>query len=94
MYCQDLKTSLDKMKHELVVEIKKVLVEQLNAPQAREWLSETEAREYLGVCKSTLQTYRREGIIPFSQIKSKIYFKRTDLEAHLDRYYTRKRRSS
>lgn len=41
----------------------------------------------LNVSSRTWQTYRDSGEIPFIQLGGKIWVKRKDLEAFLDRYY-------
>lgn len=44
----------------------------------------------LGVCPRTWQGYRDNKEIPFIQFGSKIWVKRTDLEAFLNKYYITK----
>ena len=41
----------------------------------------------LMISKRTLQTYRDRGILPFSQISRKIYYKASDIDEYLDRHY-------
>jgi excisionase family DNA binding protein len=41
----------------------------------------------LGVSAKTWQTYRDERRIPFSQFGRKIYVKRADLEAFMEKHY-------
>jgi len=43
----------------------------------------SDACEYLQVCKRTLQKYRDEGMINFSQVVDKIYFHKSDIDAFL-----------
>ncbi len=52
-------------------------------PQNR-WLTNAEACEFLQVTPRTTQNYRDKGIISFSQVGSKIYYKQSDLENHLE----------
>jgi excisionase family DNA binding protein len=40
----------------------------------------------LGVSKRTLQKYRDNGLITFSQIRGKIYFRKQDLEEFMERH--------
>ncbi len=54
---------------------------------SEEWISNPEAAEMLHVTLRTLQNYRDNGILPFSQVGSKIYYKISDLEEHLDSHY-------
>ena len=56
-------------------------------PLSENWLDIPETCELLKVSKRTLQAYRDEGILPFSQIGGKIYFRASDIEAHLIKHY-------
>jgi len=47
------------------------------------WLDVSETCQVLKVSKRTLQHYRDNGILPFSQISGKIYFRAADIEEHL-----------
>ena len=51
------------------------------------WLDNDEAAALLKVTKRTLQTYRDEGEIAFSQKGSKIYYRSTDIEEFLLRHH-------
>jgi excisionase family DNA binding protein len=44
----------------------------------------------LGISLKTWQTYRDKGQIPFIQLGSKIWVKRSDIEAFMDSHYIRK----
>jgi hypothetical protein len=52
-----------------------------------QWIDSSKIPELLGVSRKTWQTYRDNRIIPFSQIGSKIYVKREDLELYLASHY-------
>ena len=41
----------------------------------------------LGISQKTWQTYRDKRLIPFSQIGSKIFVKRADLEKFMESHY-------
>lgn len=71
-------------------EIKDLL--QLKQPvnDSPKWISKLEACKRLNVCSKTLDTYLKKGTIPFTQFKSKIYIKTTDIEGHLEKYYVTK----
>lgn len=56
-------------------------------PMNPAWLDIQETCQLLKISKRTLQAYRDNGILPFSQIGGKIYFRVTDIEAHLNRHY-------
>ena len=51
------------------------------------WLDGPEACRFLKISSRTLQNYRDKGILPFSQIGSKIYFKQSDIENMLIKHY-------
>lgn len=56
-------------------------------PLKERWLDIQEACFVLKISKRTMQKYRVEGILSFSQINGKIYFKAVDLEEHLNKNY-------
>ena len=51
------------------------------------WMDIQEVCFLLRISKRTLQGYRDQGILPFSQINGKIYFKAKDIEDHLQNNY-------
>lgn len=53
------------------------------------WLDIQETCLLLKISKRTLQSYRDNGILPFSQIGGKIYFRATDIEEHLQKHYVK-----
>ena len=55
-------------------------------PSEKEWLDNKEFCEYLRISKRTAQNYRDRGIIEFSQIESKIYYRLADIDALLENY--------
>jgi excisionase family DNA binding protein len=72
-------------------EIKNLL--QIKQPEndSPKWISKAEACKRLNVCSKTLDSYLKKGIIPFTQFKSKIYIKSSDIENHLEKYYVIKK---
>ena len=56
-------------------------------PLSENWLDIQEVCILLKISKRTLQSYRDNSILPFSQIGGKIYFKAADIEEHLKRHY-------
>lgn len=54
------------------------------------WIDTQEVCQRLGISKRTLQTYRNQGIIPFSVIRGKAYYKIEDVREVMDNGYTRK----
>lgn len=58
-------------------------------PLSVTWLDIQETCQLLKISKRTLQAYRDNGILPFSQIGGKIYFRADDIETHLNRHYNK-----
>ena len=58
-------------------------------PQQKEWLDIQETCKILKVSIKTLSNYRTNGILPFSQIGAKIYFKASDIQEHLNKHYVK-----
>lgn len=54
---------------------------------SKEWIDGKEARKILRISPKTLQNYRDNKVIPFSQYGNKIYYKRTDLESFFEQHY-------
>lgn len=54
--------------------------------ESHEWLTNRQAMELLDVSKRTLQSYRDGGLITFSQVGSKIYYSRQDINAFLKKH--------
>ena len=52
-----------------------------------EWLSGEQALEILNVRPRTLQKYREERRFGFSQVGHKIYYRASDIQAHLESHY-------
>ncbi len=52
-----------------------------------DWLTTEETCNLLKVSKRTLQKYRDELIIPYTQLNRKIYFKREDIQKMLESNY-------
>lgn len=46
----------------------------------KEWMNSREAAELLMVTRRTLQNYRTNGMVKFSRLGGKIYYKRSDLQ--------------
>lgn len=57
-----------------------------NVPTEK-WLDNKEFMKLMNVSIRTAQSYRDEGIISFSQIGNKIFYKRSDIEALLMKNY-------
>ena len=51
------------------------------------WFDNQEVMQQLHISKRTLQTWRDEGKIPFSQVGSKIYYSESDINELLKKNY-------
>ena len=58
-------------------------------PLKERWLDNQEIILLLKISKRTLQMYRDENLIPYSQIGNKIYYKASDVEKFLKNNYKR-----
>ena len=58
-------------------------------PLSEKWLDNQDVCMILKISTRTLQTYRDKGILPFSQISNKIYYKASDIENHLEKNYVK-----
>ncbi|MFN8257716.1 MAG: helix-turn-helix domain-containing protein [Bacteroidales bacterium] len=56
-------------------------------PLKDKWLDIQEVCILLKISKRTLQSYRDNGVLPYSQIGSKIYYRASDIEEHLKSHY-------
>ncbi len=56
-------------------------------PLTEKWLDNQEVCILLKISKRTLQYYRDEKTLPFSQYGNKIYYKATDIEKFLEENY-------
>jgi len=56
-------------------------------PLSEKWLDNQDVCIILKISTRTLQNYRDKGILPFSQISNKIYYKASDIEKHLEDNY-------
>jgi MerR family transcriptional regulator, repressor of the yfmOP operon len=76
--------------YEKVEDIKKILLtEKSDYPLKDRWLDIADTCQLLHVSKRTLQTYRDTGVLPFSQLAGKIYFKASDIEEHFNKHYNK-----
>lgn len=55
-------------------------------PPPKEWLTEREARDYLGWSKATMHRRRDDGTLPYSKIGSSLFYRREDLLDVLDQH--------
>ena len=62
-------------------------------PLSDRWLDIADVCNLLHISKRTLQSYRDNKILAYSQIGGKIYFKAADIEELLNRHYTKLKNS-
>lgn len=60
-----------------------------NPTTLKEWLDGQEVIQYLHISKRTLQNLRASGLLPFSQVNGKFYYKATDVQDLLESNYSK-----
>ncbi len=50
------------------------------------WLDNQEFCQLLKISKRTSQSYRDQGLVPFSQVGSKVYYRLSDVHAMLEQH--------
>ena len=74
-------------------EIEKLLKNSKNcSPLSETWLDVSDVCMLLKISKRLLQSYRDNGILSYSQVKGKIYFRSTDISELLDSHYVDSKR--
>lgn len=68
-------------------EVNQKLDQSVNGQFADKWLDIQDVCLLLKISKRTLQSYRDERILSFSQIAGKIYFKKSDIDTLLETHY-------
>lgn len=68
-------------------EIKQLLRQKAEQEISDQWIESVKIPKLLGISRKTWQTYRDKRLIPFSQIGSKIYVKRADLDQFMLDHY-------
>jgi len=53
-----------------------------------DWLDNQNVMQILHISPRTLQTLRTNGLLPFSRIGNKIYYRRSDISRILNNHYT------
>lgn len=70
-----------------ISELKSILREKSEAELNEQYVKSVQVPKILGISRKTWQSYRDKKLIPFSQIGSKIYVKRSDLENFMSDHY-------
>jgi hypothetical protein len=74
---------LDKMEAKMN-QMEAILMAKSESEINSQWIESIKIPKMLGVSRKTWQTYRDKRLIPFSQIGSKIYVRRSDLEGFMN----------
>lgn len=77
---------LDKIEEKMET-LETILKEKSDNEINSQWINSTQIPKILGISQKTWQTYRDKRLIPFSQIGSKIFVKRQDLEEFMNTHY-------
>ena len=81
------KSALDEMKNELweLLEMTENVVQKYTPIFKEEkWLDNQEVCLMMDITKRTLQTYKDKGLLPYSKLNRKNYYKRSDVQALLE----------
>jgi len=77
----------DREIRDLVLELKTAVKElQENRKEENGFVGNDQFMEIMGISKRTAQTWRDQGVVPFSQIGSKIYYSRRDIEMLMQKH--------
>lgn len=68
-------------------ELKTLLRKKTEEEKNDEWIESTKVPKILGVTRKTYQSWRDKRLLSFSQIGSKIYVKRADIEKFMNSHY-------
>jgi hypothetical protein len=72
---------------EKINQLESILKEKTEEELNSQWIESVKIPKILGISQKTWQTYRDKRLIPFSQIGSKIFVKRADLEDFMNKHY-------
>jgi excisionase family DNA binding protein len=59
----------------------------LKSSVQKEWLTNKEVCEMLSTTLRTMQNYRDKGVISFSKVGSKLYYRKSDIDSFLESNY-------
>jgi len=60
-------------------------------PSRHDWLDPQEICRMLSISKRTLDSYREQGLLPYSKIGGKVFYRQIDIDEYLSNHITRKR---
>lgn len=77
---------LNQCRHDTFNYMRNLMEEERSKPTFN-WVTNKVAMELLGVSQRTMQTWRDDGLLGFSQVGNKIYYSQDDLNRMLQRHY-------
>jgi hypothetical protein len=79
---------LDKSEFQHLLEMVNLISEKVQTLEAKNQLFDNDSlQQHLNVSKRTLQVWRDQGLIGFSQIQGKIYYRMADVDTFLDKHH-------
>jgi len=84
----ELKVIEEKTFDRLKMSIKDLLVQidTLSVEPTNDWIDNQTVCQALGVSKRTLQSFRDKGLIPYSQIGHKCFYKQEDMREFIEKH--------
>lgn len=76
---EEMKERFDKFSEHL-----EELCARYRPPGKMNWMDGADVCEKLNICKRTLQAYRDRGLLPYSQINHKIFYRTEDVETFME----------
>lgn len=76
---------LQKLKAELVEEMKEIFNLNAKSSSERVWLKSAEVRQLLKISPGTLQNLRIRGLLPYRKIGGSLYYHRNDIGTMMER---------
>lgn len=64
---------------EMFYKFKLVIMSKLNLPDWHDWVDAEDVLEKLHITPRTLQRWRINGMIPYSRVKGKCYYRKSDI---------------
>jgi hypothetical protein len=71
------KEDLEEFKNKLIADIKEIIN---HNPQPQKWIRSADVRKMLNISPGTLQTFRVNGILPFTKIGNITYYKSEEIQ--------------
>lgn len=85
------KQDLEDVKADIIKQVKECLNETFLKTKGEEYLTQEEACKILNVCTRQFRKYREDRRLTYTKIGNKIYVRRSDLDAFMQRYSFRQK---